>query len=288
MPQPSNKILQSYKFTNCYRSLDRTSQYLIKHIINRTDQSPEDVFFRIILFKLFNKIETWLSLEAALGEISVYSFCAKNYSLALDKLREQSQKIYSAAYIMPSGKREWGSPTKHVNNLLMLETMVKNELHKRIWEERNMTQIFEHFLRIPSIGKFLAYQYATDIAYSHYSEASEDQFVIAGPGAARGIQKCFPTATERSYRYIIQMMSEIQEQEFSRFGLTFQPLKNRPLQLIDCQNLFCEVDKYLRVKRPEFGKPGARIKQHYRKTESDIDYCLPCKWKASLQEVSTQ
>ena len=45
-------------------------------------------------------------------------------------------------------------------------------------------------------------------------------------------------------------MAENQEDEFARRGIEFQTLWGRPLQLIDCQNLFCEVDKYARVYHP--------------------------------------
>ena len=47
------------------------------------------------------------------------------------------------------------------------------------------------------------------------------------------------------------MVTERQEDEFERLGLRFRDLWGRRLQLIDCQNLFCEVSKYARVKHPE-------------------------------------
>ena len=50
-----------------YRASDRVSQYLIRNVIYRHDQGPEEVFFRIMLFKLFNKIETWELLEEHSG-----------------------------------------------------------------------------------------------------------------------------------------------------------------------------------------------------------------------------
>ena len=58
-PWTDDQILREYKFTNAYRASDRVSQYLIRHVIYKGDQSPEEVFFRILLFKFFNKIETW-------------------------------------------------------------------------------------------------------------------------------------------------------------------------------------------------------------------------------------
>ncbi len=63
-------ILQQYKFTNAYRASDRVSQFLIKEIIYKDgNYSENDILFRILLFKLFNKIETWQYLEFKLQDI---------------------------------------------------------------------------------------------------------------------------------------------------------------------------------------------------------------------------
>ena len=59
----SDPILFRYRFTNVYRASDRVSQYLIRNVIYEGDQSASELFFRIILFKLFNKIETWELLK---------------------------------------------------------------------------------------------------------------------------------------------------------------------------------------------------------------------------------
>ncbi|MHC8346205.1 nucleotide kinase domain-containing protein [Pseudomonas sp. RT6P73] len=274
-----DKILAEYKFTNCYRVLDRTSQYLIKNVIYNEHHTPENTFFRIILFKLFNRIETWEYFLKRLGEVSIENFSPVKYGLLLDELKSQNSKIYSAAYIMPSGKAEYGNTSKHMNNLVMLSSMIQRELHKSIWDEQHLSGIYQRLLDTPSIGKFLAYQYSIDIAYSHHSEADESQFVVAGPGAERGINKSYPLANKKDYESIIKHTMEIQEQEFQRLELDFKYLPNRKLQLIDCQNLFCELDKYLRVKRPDLSKAGARIKQKYKPNHAPINYTFPPKWK---------
>ena len=47
--------------TNVYRATDRVSQYLIRNVIykNIKRYKPEDILLRILVFKIFNKIETW-------------------------------------------------------------------------------------------------------------------------------------------------------------------------------------------------------------------------------------
>lgn len=92
-------------------------------------------------------------------------------------------------------------------------------------------------LSYPSLGRFLAFQYAIDINYSELCDFSEMDFVVAGPGARSGIAKLFSDTNGHSDEYIIRLMAENQESEFERLGLKFLYLGNRKLQLIDCQNL---------------------------------------------------
>ena len=67
-------IFNNFKFTNCYRSCDRVSQFLISNISNDIALDYKDVFLRTIIFKLFNKIDTWNSIEDIVGSVSVSNF----------------------------------------------------------------------------------------------------------------------------------------------------------------------------------------------------------------------
>ena len=128
----------------------------------------------------------------------------------------------------------------------------------------------------------MAYQLATDINYSEVIDFSEDSFTIPGPGAIRGIKKCFESIGNMSYSDIIKYMYNNQEKEFKRLGLNFRYLKNRKLQLIDIQNLFCETDKYLREKMPELKTNRSKIKKKYVPKKAKIEYVFPPKWNMGL------
>lgn len=276
-----DEILSRYKFTNAYRAADRVSQYLIRNVIYKGDQTPEEVFFRTILFKIFNRIETWELLEREMGVVSYADYSFKSYDGVLGRARRRGSRIYSAAYIMPSGNKVFGYRQKHRNNLKMLERMMEDELALRIKDARSMREAFELLRSYPLIGDFLAYQYVTDLNYSELTNFSEMDFVIPGPGALNGIRKCFSSLGGLTEANIIDLVTERQEEEFSKRGINFRTLWGRPLQLIDCQNLFCEVDKYARVAHPEFNGDGGRtrIKQIYRNNAEPIEYWFPPKWK---------
>ena len=70
-PWTADPILREFKFTNAYRASDRVSQYLIKRVIYAGDQNPDELIFRILVFKMFNRIEIWELLEESLGGISL-------------------------------------------------------------------------------------------------------------------------------------------------------------------------------------------------------------------------
>ena len=279
-PWTDDPIIARHKFTNAYRASDRVSQFLIKRVIYRGAQTADEVFFRTILFKLFNKIETWQMLEARLGTIRLSQYSFGKFDEVLTEALDSGSRIYSAAYIMPSGRTAFGHRYKHRNHLSLLERMMDDAVGSRIADAPSMSHAFELLRSYPSIGNFLAYQFVTDLNYSNLTDFSEMEFVVPGPGALDGIKKCFTDLGGLNEAEIIKMVTERQEKEFERHGLTFSTLGDRSLQLIDCQNLFCEVSKYARVKHPDVKGlyDRTRIKQIYRPSATPIDYWYPPKW----------
>lgn len=280
-PWTDDAVLNQFKFTNAYRAADRVSQYLIKNIIYKGEQNSSEVLFRILLFKIFNKIETWEILEQHLGVITYKNYSYKAFSRILDDKKKQGESIYSGAYIMASAGSAYHYPLKHQNHLKLIEEIMQSGLPEKISDIKSFESLYNCLISYPSIGPFLAYQYAIDINYSNLTNFSEMEFVKAGPGAKDGIRKCFEDLGEYTEEDIIKMMAENQYAEFEKLDLSFRNLWGRDLQLIDCQNLFCEVDKYLRVVHPEAQglSNRKRIKQRYKPSSlKSIEYFFPKKW----------
>lgn len=284
-PWTHDAILRRFKFTNAYRASDRVSQYLIRHVIYDGPQDPDNLFFRILLFKLFNRIATWRYLDTTIGPLTLENTTLAEINSSLTSRRESGKPLYSAAYIMPSAT-SFGYERKHRNHLELLKEMISDGLPKRICHARSMAEVFDSLQTYPSIGEFLAYQYCIDINYSQLTNFSEMEFVVPGPGAKSGIDKCFRTLGGLSKVEIIQLVTKRQHREFDRLDIRFPSLWGRPLQLIDCQNLFCEVDKYARLAHPncEGGSDRTRIKQKYTATERSIDYMYPPEWNISVSK----
>lgn len=279
-PWSNDPVLRTYKFTNAYRASDRVSQYLIRNVIYKGPQTTHEVFFRTILFKLFNKTETWELLKRELGDIAYGSYSFDPYDRVLTDAMDRKQAIYSSAYIMPSGSKGCGTTKKHRVHLRLIEHMMEDGAPDRIAKATTMRDAFNVLVAYPMIGDFLAYQYVTDLNYSEMCNFSEMEFVVPGPGAIDGISKCFNSLGGLTETDVIKLVTERQSEEFSKRGLTFQSLWGRPLQLIDCQNLFCEISKYARVRHPNVNGVAnrVRIKQKYKPKEAPIDFWYPPKW----------
>lgn len=280
-PWTDDPILRQYKFTNAYRASDRVSQYLIRHVIYDADREFADTFVRILLFKIFNRIETWEAIQSEVGEVCAGTFDVHRFGRILDRQMRLGKRIYSAAYIMPTGGLR---VPKHETHLALVHTMLREGVPSAIERARSMKDAFELLLAYRTVGPFLAYQWATDLNYSPHLAFDEMEFVTPGPGSRDGLAKCFTCLNGWSESDVIRWVADTQSRHFARLGIRFESLWDRPLQLIDCQNLFCEVDKYARIRHPEVaGRSGRqRIKQIFRGPSPPIQYFYPPKWRLQV------
>jgi hypothetical protein len=284
-PWTTDPILAAFRFTNVYRASDRVSQYLIRQVQYHPGRpsTPPELFFRTMLFKLFNRIETWEALEHRLGPLVWERIDLNAISRALDEMMSRGQTLYSAAYIMPSPS--FGHLRKHANHLALLAQMMDDKLPDRVRQAPTPRAVYEQLVRYPGIGPFLAFQYTIDLNYSELLTHAESDFVVAGPGAKDGIAKCFANTDGRSAEDVIYWVCEQQERAFDAADLNFETLYGRRLQPIDCQNLFCEISKYARVAHPDVqGLSGRkRIKQVYRRDPTPLPLPMfPPRWSLSI------
>ncbi len=287
-----DKIFQDYKFTNVYRSLDRVSQYLIKNVIyTEGNYSKEDIVWRILLFKHFNKIETWELLRDHFGDIR-YNMNFLDISEYLDNL--DSEILYGNAYMMASLTRsdpilkrfniEKGCSKKNTymkiwNGSLKKENEMTNILNSKCLEHLN-----ENLSNIVGVGLFLAMQYAIDLNYSDVFNFDENEFIVPGPGSLRGMDRCFEgQKNQKDYVEILKWVQCNLENLLHEKGYDVKFLPNRKPTLIDIQNCFCETDKYLRgIGSVQEGVSGKRIKQKFKESSKKIEYFFPPKWNVSF------
>lgn len=277
-PWTKDPILGSYRFTNSFRASDRVSQYLIRHVQYDCNRSAEDLVLRTLLFRWFNKPQTWELLTAEIGEPTAASFDPGAACDLLARARSQRMTIYSGAYIVPPVPNTGGP--KHEGHLRLTRRLLDDGLAERVQATTTLEDLFHVMKAIPGVGDFLAYQLTIDLNYSTVTNHCEDEYVVPGPGALDGLSKVFPSASRRSAPQLIRQMVDEQDHWFSHFGAYFPGLFGRRLQLIDCQNLFCEISKYTRVAFPHVrGVAGrTRIKQGFSPAGPVPPPVYPPKW----------
>jgi hypothetical protein len=280
-PWTNDPILQTYKFCNVYRAADRVSQFLIREVAyNPQPAAAADRIFQIIAFRMFSKVQTWRSLcDVLAGQPTIEQLRDGRFERALEKVRQQEGGLYTGAFIL-CATDAYGRGLKHRNHVELFRHMfVRTDLAARILEAQSLKAIYELLHEYPLMGDFMSYQIAIDLNYSDLVNFDEDDFVKAGPGALRGIKKAFEDTAGFSPEDVIQWMVDEQENEFRRREFDFKGLWGRRLHAIDCQGLFCELDKYCREALPDLKSARQRIKARYASTALEpLVLMFPPKW----------
>jgi len=188
-PWTQDPILQRFKFCNTFRAADRVSQYLIREVIHggqAQDLEPEDVFLRIVLFRLFSKESTWKALEEATGGVRRSTLDETFLGDLLERLKLQ-QPIYTAAFIL-AAPTAYGHQAKHRNHLALVASMFRpGALGAHLARPTRLQDVYDALVRYPAIGPFLGYQIAVDLNYSEHLDFSENDLEFPRFGGHAGL-----------------------------------------------------------------------------------------------------
>lgn len=279
-PWSDDPILQQFKFCNVFRAADRVSQYMIGEVAYHDEPvAPQDRLFQIAAFRTFSKPETWRGLRFLLGRYPTREDLRDgSFRHALDRLKVENGGLYTGAFILCATDR-YGQGVKHGNHAELFRQMfIEDELGDRLLESRSLREIYDRLHAYPLMGDFMSYQTAIDLNYSDLIDFSENEFTKAGPGALRGLKKAFESLGDYTPEETIRWMVDNQEREFERLGHPFGGLWGRPLHCIDCQSLFCELDKYCREAKPELTSGRKRIKARFAPSSAPVRLFFPPKW----------
>jgi len=249
--------MRKYFFCNTFRVLDKVSQYIIHEVIEKGSQKPTELVFRITLFNLFTKIETWELLVRELGPLTWPRYNRTNYQRVLDRAKQRGIKLYTGAFQKPAPHFEFAEA--HMNHLILLEILMENDLAGRLLNARYMAEVYEYLISFPSMGEFSTYQLMLNLSYSSVLNFSNMDFVVTGPGAISGLSKMFGRSLKQAKQAvpgieeeIIRWLAKYQDTQFKRLGLEFLGLgpSRLPMDLADIEHTLCEVDKYSRMAHP--------------------------------------
>src|SRR5207249_6283852 len=123
----------------------------------------EEIVFRCLLYKLFNRIDTWEELVKKVGLPTWRHFRFESFARALDSMVSRGARVYSGAYIMPSPRL--GSARKHRNHLRLLERMMLDGVPTKVERARSLSEVYGLLRTYSSLGAFLACQSTIALTY---------------------------------------------------------------------------------------------------------------------------
>lgn len=274
--QPSeDPILRHYYFTNVHRVSDRTTQDLL-HRQYTPGLTDEDIILRTLVFKLFNLTSTFDHLDMLLG-VRAETFNLAEYLAVLGVLRAKGVVLYNNAYIL-NPAAQYKLKEKYAATMTLVDDVMSSNIVDVV-KNGSMEDQYNYLLPFPSFGTFIAYQMVVDFGYTPVAATDENEFTMAGIGAVKGIQKCFPTVPPGKMSQLIHALVD-QQEEWKLPGTG--TLMGRPLHAIDVQNVFCETNKYTRI-RDSNGQEG-RNRVYTRHHAHPQTLFFPPKWGLQKEE----
>lgn len=289
LPKPwtQDEIMQRYKFTNCFRQLDRGTIALQKMIaplikelvavrkvgiLNMSakqralhDELEHLLCFNIMWYRLFN-----LDTHAErLGYV-------RNFEALADYMKkswDRGDKIFTSAHMTTGVAFE-----DKVDTYLQASEEAWNECRVVVQACRELNTIkgaYDTLLQFYMIGHFVAYEMACDLRFTPLLEKCTDKLLWAniGPGAARGMERLGLFVSSDTMvalhrlaigdGHLIDSVCKIPEataiilDEARKAGCRVSPhVLNAPcpFEVREIEHSLCEFDKYERTRLGQ-GKP---------------------------------
>ncbi|THH02706.1 hypothetical protein EW026_g191 [Hermanssonia centrifuga] len=209
-------ILAAYPFTNVFRVLDRNSQYILQNVIQKGSQDLHEAFFRVLLFRTFNKIETWEFLEESLGTITWKDFNLQKYDRVLSSV---DGAVYNSVYIMPAPGRAFGFDRNYLNHLRLIDLMMAEKLADELQQMKHLKDAHGRVCLYPSMGEFTAMQLILDLNMMPHFNWSEDEWVAVGPGSKSCLHKMFGSDVAGHEEAAMRFIRDEQFKYFNKYGV---------------------------------------------------------------------
>lgn len=284
----SDPIFQTYRFTNVFRELDKTTQWFAQHV--RSLEDPDRVLLATVLFRMLNRIEVGEAVFRQIGLRGLTAFdeiwgaaCSGRISEIKAAMRTTERAIYSfcgtkgpfvtGAYIITSkpGMAKLPGVLSVVQDFMTGSSTMGDKSGKAAsWTFHDLTemlmvnpgkvtleQVWEWLSGFPFFGKFHSYEIVTDLRHTELLNRAPDIMTWAnpGPGAQRGANRVFGRlVSEKTPR--VELIGEMQHLLAHSRSKKLWPnnAKWPKWEMRDVEHTLCEFDKYERV-RLEEGKP---------------------------------
>lgn len=251
-PWTDNLILRDNSFTCNRRVDDRTTKWLLSNISNNPNIPLNERFWRSIIFRLYNKIET---AEIIHLDSASFDEMYDKYSYILD---QQNGDVYTRAYKTVGtkyiDKEKYSDHSWKSLSLLRIIDLAKTYNYQIPEDCLKTAKIAFDWITstIKGAGSFIGMQILIDLMYINEIPYSNNYFVVAGPGAQVGLDRIFSDKDRMSYEEcLVYIQKNFEElcQKYYLDSFDYTNIKNalddnQAYCITDIQNTFCEFSKF--------------------------------------------
>lgn len=236
-PYTKDVILRDYKFTNVYRDLDRSSQFLIRNVLcdPKNENSIEDIIFKIIIYRLVNNPDSFVDKKYPVELQNWKNFDAEKMWEQAVTYRENVGNMWQISYMtnmaflpMPDNWKGRGLFKDHayIRHVFPKVHEIIPELKNLMKIAKSVKEILDFIEKnIPGVASFISHEFFLDfIAVGRYwrqpiIKFKEDDFCNVGPGASLGIRLLFPSLqTIKEQEEAMIWLRDISEEELAEYG----------------------------------------------------------------------
>lgn len=260
-PWTNDPILSMYRFTNVRREQDKNSRYLLNMMKVHGNKLSHNMVANILLFRLFNKIET---MEYLGGWVDFENYDGEMIRNQLSSVPE-GYVYFTNAYLSSGMKKEFNmyfpNEIMRVMNIPKVVRKFAADLVTGIVIANGPQDVIDTFKQINGISDFLAYQLFVDLTYLEDFPWSENEFVISGPGCELGLDYLFINKGGLNYEELLFWLRDHCPitREWCVENMTDLPIEERYMNVMSLENCICELGKYMKTKLG-VGRPRSRYK----------------------------
>lgn len=247
-PWTNNPVLLNYKFTNVRREHDKTTIFLLDMLKEHKDDSFYNKVMNIVLYRLFNKIETsqlmgWVDFEH-------YDDDALKAKLA----SAAPGFVYFTNAFYTTGMRQGFKryyPDEEFQPIIIPRAVhyLSNDVYEDICAAEHPQDVINALKLFNGIGDFLSYQMFVDLTWLDEFPWSENEFVVSGPGCVAGLSELFSDRGGLSYDELLFWLRDncpITREQCMELMIDL-PEEDRYMNLMSLENCMCELSKYIRA-----------------------------------------
>jgi hypothetical protein len=270
-PWTDDPILASKKFTNVFRVLDPGSQYVFR----LKSLTPETTLMRLFLYRHTGRVEAWEWLTEQ-GDGYLPDFDDLDTALEYwQQYRAAGNPVFTGAYLVYPQSSSPG--TDKLESIIRLTQRLfgPERLAEEFLQAATPSARFAALRRHKGVADFMSMQILTDWGYLYPQD--ENEFIVPGPGARRGIQAITKTPDQVGFlRFAREEL--LAGDDCPTLNLDDKGSVRYP-SIMDVQNTMCEFSKYVRY------LDSGKVMNPYRPAHpgAQPDPILPSHWATTTR-----